>query len=85
MRPEITESSAMPMAIAVAVWKLRPSAKPARVGITIMADTSSTPTIRIATTVVSAVSTVSSRLRAPTGTPLVRARSSLRVIARSWR
>ncbi|HTG12505.1 MAG TPA: hypothetical protein VK746_17050 [Candidatus Eisenbacteria bacterium] len=83
MRPVVMESSAMPIAIAVAEWKLRPSAKPVSAGITIIAETSSTPTIRMATTVVSAVSTVSSRLSAPTGTPLVRARSSLSVIARS--
>ena len=83
MRPEVMESSAMPMAMAVAVWKLRPSAKPVSAGITIMAETSSTPTIRIATTVVNAVSTVSSRFSAPTGTPLVRARSSWSVMARS--
>ena len=38
-----------------------------------------------ATTVVSAVRTVRSRFSAPTGTPLVRARSSFSVIASSWR
>ena len=62
MRPVVMDSSAMPMAIAVAVWKLRPSAKPVSAGITIIAETSSTPTIRIATTVVSAVRMVSKQV-----------------------
>ena len=53
------------------------------VGITIMAPTRRTPTIRIATTTVSAVKRVSIRLSPATGTPLVRARSSLRVTAKS--
>ena len=70
------------MAIPVAWRKLRPSAKPVSVGITIIALTRSTPTIRMATTVVSAVSRVSTRLRAPTGTPLVRASSSFSVTAK---
>ena len=59
MRPATTEQSAMAMAMAMAWRKLRPSAKPVRVGITIMALTRSTPTMRMATTVVSAVRSVS--------------------------
>ena len=78
-------TSAIAMAMAMAWRKLRPSAKPVSVGITIMALTRSTPTMRMATTVVSAVSSVSIRLSAATGTPLVRARSSLRVMAKSCR
>ena len=73
----------MAMAMAAALLKLRPRAKPVRVGMTIMALTRSTPTMRIATTVVSAVKSVRSRLSAVTGTPLVRARSSFSVMARS--
>ena len=71
------------MAMPRAWRKLRASAKPVRVGITIMALTRSTPTIRMATTVVSAVRSVRIRLRAATGTPLVRARSSFMVTAKS--
>ena len=83
MRPIPTEASAITMATTVARRKLRPRAKPVSVGITIMALTSRTPTMRMATTVVSAVSTVSIRLSAVTGTPLVRARSSWSVMAKS--
>src|SRR5262245_55642731 len=73
------------MAMAVARRKLRATANPVRVGMTILALTRSTPTIRMDTTVVSAVSTVSMRFSAVTGMPEVRARSSFSVMARSWR
>ena len=73
------------MAHPVALRKLRPSAKPARAGTTIIALTSSTPTMRIATTVVSAMSRARTRFSAATGTPLVRASSSCSVIAKSGR
>ena len=73
------------MAITVAWRKLFPRPNPVSVGMTIIALTRSTPTIRMATTVVSAVSTVRRRFRPATGTPLVRASSSLSVMARSWR
>ena len=65
------------MAHPVALRKLRPSANPVRAGMTIIALTSSTPTMRIDTTVVRAMSMVSTRFSAATGTPLVRASSSL--------
>src|SRR5712692_2762991 len=85
MRPMTTEAKAITMATTVARRKLVPIAKPVRVGMTIMALTRSTPTMRMATTVVSAVSTVRVKLSAVTWTPLVRARSSLRVVAKSRR
>ena len=80
-----TAASATTMATVVARRKLLPRLKPVRVGITIMALTRSTPTMRMATTVVSAVSSVSMRFKTVTGTPLVRARSSCSVMTKSRR
>jgi hypothetical protein len=83
--PATTATRAAATAINRACRKLRPSAKPVRVGMTIIALTRSTPTSRMVMTVVRAVSVVSMMFSASTRTPLVRARSSFRVIASKGR
>ena len=64
--------------------KLRVSCWAAATGTTIRAETSSSPTVRIATVMVTAASTAMRMLYACTGTPLTRACSSSWHTANSW-